>query len=90
MKLLTKYVVGANAKPPKNPRSPPKKGKQMPMNIVNAARNEEINRLLNSYKSRCGNLDLFIKMGRLSNGSNSFKVTQSLFLYSHDLLNCFI
>ncbi|MFS8017482.1 hypothetical protein Hanom_Chr15g01380931 [Helianthus anomalus] len=37
MKMLTKYVVGANAKPPKNPSSPPKNGKQMPMNIVNAA-----------------------------------------------------
>lgn len=35
-KFLTKYVVGANANPPKNPKSPPKKGKQIPMNIVNA------------------------------------------------------
>lgn len=35
--MLTKYVVGANAKPPKNPSSPPKKGKVMAMNIVNAA-----------------------------------------------------
>lgn len=34
---LTKYVVGANANPPKNPRRPPKKGKVMAMNIVNAA-----------------------------------------------------
>lgn len=34
---LTKYVVGAKANPPKNPRSPPKKGKVMPTNMVNAA-----------------------------------------------------
>lgn len=34
---LTKYVVGAKAKPPKNPRRPPKKGKVIPTNIVNAA-----------------------------------------------------
>lgn len=34
---LTKYVVGANAKPPKNPRRPPKKGKVMATNIVKAA-----------------------------------------------------
>ena len=34
---LTKYVVGAKANPPKNERRPPKKGKVMPMNIVNAA-----------------------------------------------------
>lgn len=34
---LTKYVVGEKANPPKNPRSPPKKGKLMPTNIVNAA-----------------------------------------------------
>ena len=33
---LTKYVVGANAKPPKKPRRPPKKGKVMATNIVNA------------------------------------------------------
>jgi hypothetical protein len=32
--LLTKYVVGANTSPPKNPSSPPKNGKVMPMNIV--------------------------------------------------------
>lgn len=35
--MLTKYVVGANANPPKKLSSPPKKGKVMPMNIVNAA-----------------------------------------------------
>lgn len=35
--LLTKYVVGANANPPKNERSPPKNGKQIPRNIVVAA-----------------------------------------------------
>ena len=34
--VLTKYVVGAKAKPPKNPRSPPKKGNEMATNIVNA------------------------------------------------------
>lgn len=40
---LTKYVVGAKAKPPKNPRRPPKKGKVIPTNIVNAA-TEKINK----------------------------------------------
>ena len=35
--MLTKYVVGAKANPPKNPRRPPKKGIAMPMNIVIAA-----------------------------------------------------
>lgn len=35
--LLTKYVVGAKANPPKNPRSPPKKGMQMAINMVRAA-----------------------------------------------------
>ena len=35
---LTKYVVGANANPPKNPRRPPKKGKVMAMNMVNAVK----------------------------------------------------
>jgi len=34
---LTKYVVGAKANPPKNPRRAPKKGKVMATNIVNAA-----------------------------------------------------
>lgn len=38
--FLTKYVVGANANPPKNDRRPPKKGKVMPINIVNAATKE--------------------------------------------------
>ena len=33
---LTKYVVGANENPPKNPRQPPKKGKVMATNMVNA------------------------------------------------------
>jgi hypothetical protein len=33
----TKYVVGANANPPKKLRSPPKKGKVIPMNMVSAA-----------------------------------------------------
>lgn len=33
---LTKYVVGANANPPKNARRPSKKGKVMATNIVNA------------------------------------------------------
>lgn len=36
-----KYVVGANAKPPKNPSKPPKKGKVMPTNIVNAEAKED-------------------------------------------------
>lgn len=35
--MLTKYVVGAKAKPPKNPSSPPKKGNVMATNMVNAA-----------------------------------------------------
>lgn len=35
--MLTKYVVGANTNPPKNPTNPPKKGKVMPTNIVRAA-----------------------------------------------------
>lgn len=35
--MLTKYVVGANANPPKKPRRAPKKGKVMPTNIVKAA-----------------------------------------------------
>jgi hypothetical protein len=34
---LTKYVVGAKANPPKNPRRPLKKGNVIPTNIVNAA-----------------------------------------------------
>lgn len=38
--LLTKYVVGANAKPPKNPSSPPKKGNVMATNMVNAANHQ--------------------------------------------------
>ena len=33
---LTKYVVGAKANPPKNPRRPSKNGKVIAMNIVNA------------------------------------------------------
>jgi len=33
---LTKYVVGAKANPPKNPKRPPKNGKIIPTNIVNA------------------------------------------------------
>lgn len=37
---LTKYVVGAKANPPKNPRRPPKKGKVMAINIVNAAKQD--------------------------------------------------
>jgi len=35
---LTKYVVGAKANPPKNPKRPPKNGKVIAMNIVNAER----------------------------------------------------
>lgn len=34
--LLTKYVVGAKANPPKKPRRPPKKGNVIPTNIVDA------------------------------------------------------
>lgn len=37
---LTKYVVGAKAKPPKNPRRPPKNGNVIAMNIVNAGSKE--------------------------------------------------
>lgn len=37
LKGLTKYVVGAKANPPKNPKRPPKKGKLIPTNIVKAA-----------------------------------------------------
>jgi len=33
----TKYVVGAKANPPKKLRSPPKKGKVIPRNMVSAA-----------------------------------------------------
>ena len=36
-KTLTKYEVGANPNPPKNPRRSPKKGKVTPMNKVKAA-----------------------------------------------------
>jgi hypothetical protein len=39
---LTKYVVGAKANPPKNPRRPSKKGKVMAMNIVHAAQKNVI------------------------------------------------
>lgn len=35
--MLTKYVVGAKANPPKNPSNPLKKGKVIPRNIVSAA-----------------------------------------------------
>lgn len=41
-RILTKYVVGANTNPPKNPTNPPKKGKVMPMNIVRAAENMQV------------------------------------------------
>jgi hypothetical protein len=37
---LTKYVVGAKANPPKNPKRPPKKGMVIAMNIVNAEKFE--------------------------------------------------
>lgn len=37
---LTKYVVGAKANPPKNPRRPPKNGKVIATNIVNAENKE--------------------------------------------------
>lgn len=33
---LTKYVVGAKAKPPKKPRTPPKKGNVIAINMVSA------------------------------------------------------
>lgn len=35
-RILTKYVVGANANPPKNANRPPKNGKVIPTNIVAA------------------------------------------------------
>lgn len=35
--MLTKYVVGAKARPPKKPRRPPKKGNVIAINMVNAA-----------------------------------------------------
>jgi len=38
---LTKYVVGAKANPPKNPRRPSKNGKVIAMNIVNAEKKNE-------------------------------------------------
>lgn len=40
--MLTKYVVGAKANPPKKLRRPLKNGNVMPTNIVNAANNEHI------------------------------------------------
>ena len=40
--FLTKYVVGAKANPPKNPRRLPKKGISIPTNIVKAAIKEDI------------------------------------------------
>ena len=59
MKLLTKYVVGAKANPPKKPRSPPKKGKQIPTNIVNAANErKKINRLVTCMPQKIVNLSL--------------------------------
>ena len=39
--ILTKNVVGANANPPKKLRRPPKNGKHIPTNIVNAAMAED-------------------------------------------------
>lgn len=36
-KLLTKYVVGENANPPKNPNNAEKKGKVIATNIVKPA-----------------------------------------------------
>lgn len=39
--MLTKYVVGAKANPPKNPSKPPKKGIVIPMNMVNATEIEK-------------------------------------------------
>ena len=48
--MLTKYVVGANAKPPKNPSSPPKKGKVIPINIVNAADWQTLRKAMKSSK----------------------------------------
>ena len=38
---LTKYVVGAKANPPKNPRRPSKKGNVIAMNIVNAEKGKK-------------------------------------------------
>ena len=39
--FLTKYVVGAKANPPKNPRRLPKKGISIQTNIVKAAIKED-------------------------------------------------
>jgi hypothetical protein len=40
---LTKYVVGVTANPPKNPSRPPKNGKVIAMNIVNAKKRRKKN-----------------------------------------------
>ena len=40
---LTKYVVGAKANPPKKPIREPKNGKLIPMNIVTAAEEKNVN-----------------------------------------------
>jgi len=37
--LLTKYDVGAKAKPPRNPRREPKNGMHIPTTMVKAATN---------------------------------------------------
>ena len=42
--MLTKYVVGAKANPPKNPKRPPKNGKAIATIIVITAK---INRVAN-------------------------------------------
>lgn len=53
--MLTKYVVGAKANPPKNPRSPPKKGKVMPTNIVNAEIQIKIYKFLRGITNKLAN-----------------------------------
>lgn len=57
--LLTKYVVGANAKPPKNPSSPPKKGNVMATNMVNAANHQikHMIRKIHTYQLPINNRD---------------------------------
>lgn len=52
--VITKYEVGANANPPKNPRRPPKKGRHIPTIIVNA----EIPPMFNQNKKKKNVLEI--------------------------------
>lgn len=80
---LTKYVVGAKANPPKNPRSPPKNGKMIPTIIVKAASNRH-------YKFDCMGWDTRNE-GKLTNIKVSASKSQvpcwleSTFLYQVSL-----